>query len=155
MSRGSVDRHTAHSQPMNGTPCEVPLPSTVQRLGQLVTDLDSEEFTVREQASAELGKLGHFADPALRKAVLASSSLEVRRRAERLLDRLAGPIEAPEIVRLLRAVEAVCGHPDAVALLGVKAAREQAYAPACVIATEAAIARKPRKRPTLPAPSLL
>ena len=43
---------------------------------------------------------------------------------------------------LLRAVEAVCGHPDAVALLGVKAAREQAYAPACVIATEAAIALK-------------
>ncbi len=43
---------------------------------------------------------------------------------------------------LLRAVEAVCGHPDAVALLGVTAAREQAYAPACVIATEAAIALK-------------
>jgi AAA domain len=43
---------------------------------------------------------------------------------------------------LLRAVEAVCGHPDAVALLGVKTAREQAYARACVIATEAAIALK-------------
>jgi conjugative relaxase-like TrwC/TraI family protein len=43
---------------------------------------------------------------------------------------------------LLRAVEAVCGHPDAVALLGVKTAREQAYAPASVIATEAAIALK-------------
>jgi conjugative relaxase-like TrwC/TraI family protein len=43
---------------------------------------------------------------------------------------------------LLRAVEAVCGHPDAVALLGVNTAREQAYAPACVIATEAAIALK-------------
>jgi hypothetical protein len=43
---------------------------------------------------------------------------------------------------LLRAVEAVCGHPDAVALLDVKAAREQAYASACVIATEAAIALK-------------
>ena len=43
---------------------------------------------------------------------------------------------------LLRTVEAVCGHPDAVALMGVTAAREQAYAPACVIATEAAIALK-------------
>jgi hypothetical protein len=39
-------------------------------------------------------------------------------------------------------VEAVCAHPDAVALLDVKAAREQAYAPACVIANEAAIAFK-------------
>ena len=43
---------------------------------------------------------------------------------------------------LLRAVEAVCSHPDAVALMGVTAAREQPYAPACVIATEAAIALK-------------
>jgi hypothetical protein len=39
-------------------------------------------------------------------------------------------------------VEAVCAHPDAVALLDVKAAREHAYAPACVIANEAAIALK-------------
>ncbi|HET6873484.1 MAG TPA: MobF family relaxase, partial [Acidimicrobiales bacterium] len=43
---------------------------------------------------------------------------------------------------LLRAIEAVCGHPDAIALMGVSAAREQAYAPSCVIATEAAIALK-------------
>src|SRR6266536_921809 len=28
-SRGSVDRQTAQSQPMAGTPCEVPLPRTV------------------------------------------------------------------------------------------------------------------------------
>jgi conjugative relaxase-like TrwC/TraI family protein len=39
-------------------------------------------------------------------------------------------------------VEAVCAHPDAVALIGVAAAREQAYAPACVIANESAIALK-------------
>jgi conjugative relaxase-like TrwC/TraI family protein len=43
---------------------------------------------------------------------------------------------------LLRTVEAVCAHPDAVALRDVKAAREPAYAPACVIAMEAAIALK-------------
>ncbi len=43
---------------------------------------------------------------------------------------------------LLPTVEAVCAHPDAVALAGVKAAREEAYAPACVIANEAAIALK-------------
>ncbi len=43
---------------------------------------------------------------------------------------------------LLRTVRTVSAHPDAVALMGVKGAREQAYAPACVIATEAAIALK-------------
>ena len=43
---------------------------------------------------------------------------------------------------LLRVVQAVCAHPDAVPLVGVKAAREQAYAPACAVANEAAIALK-------------
>lgn len=58
---------------------------------------------------------------------------------------------------LLRVIEAVCGHRDAIALVGVKTAREQAYAPACVIANEAAIALKTalqtdrRKSPAVPA----
>jgi len=43
---------------------------------------------------------------------------------------------------LVRVVEAVCAHPDAIALIGVAAARERAYAPACVLANEAAIAAK-------------
>ena len=41
---------------------------------------------------------------------------------------------------LLRVVEAVCAHHDAIPLIGVAAARERAYAPACVIANESAIA---------------
>ena len=43
---------------------------------------------------------------------------------------------------LARAVEAVCAHPDAIPLVGVAAARERAYAPACVLANESAIAAK-------------
>ena len=30
-SRGSVDRHTSQSQPIIGTPCEVPVPRKVMR----------------------------------------------------------------------------------------------------------------------------
>ena len=41
-----------------------------------------------------------------------------------------------------RAVDAVCAHPDAVSLIGVPGARERAYAPACVLAVETAIAVK-------------
>jgi conjugative relaxase-like TrwC/TraI family protein len=43
---------------------------------------------------------------------------------------------------LARAVDAVCSHPDAIPLVGVAAARERAYAPACVLAAESAIAEK-------------
>ena len=32
-SRGSVERQTAQSQPIAGTPCEVPVPRTVTRIG--------------------------------------------------------------------------------------------------------------------------
>lgn len=41
-----------------------------------------------------------------------------------------------------RAVDAVCAHPDAVAVVGVAGARERAYASACVLAVETAIAVK-------------
>ena len=53
-----------------------------------------------------------------------------------------------------RAVDAVCAQPDAVALVGVAAARERAYAPVCVLAVETAIAVKvaaQSQRPTSPA----
>ena len=43
---------------------------------------------------------------------------------------------------LARAVDAVCAHPDAIPLIGVAAARERAFAPACVLANESAIAAK-------------
>src|SRR6202040_3602543 len=39
-----------------------------ERLSKLIADLDSEEFTVRDKANAELAKLEVLAEPALRKA---------------------------------------------------------------------------------------
>ncbi|HYT91916.1 MAG TPA: hypothetical protein VEL76_24595, partial [Gemmataceae bacterium] len=53
----------------------------------------------------ELEKLGTRAEAALGKALAGKPSLEVRQRLERLLQKLEGPISAPETLRLLRAVE--------------------------------------------------
>ncbi len=41
-----------------------------------------------------------------------------------------------------RVVDAVCAHPDAVALIGVAGARSEAFASACVLAVETAVAAK-------------
>jgi WD40 repeat protein len=73
-----------------------------QQVVHLLADLDSEEFRVRSQATQELKKLGEAAEPALRQALKAHPSVEVRRRIQQLLAEIA-----PEgaSLRRLRAVE--------------------------------------------------
>src|SRR5206468_214861 len=56
---------------------------------KLIAALDSEQFPVREKAMQQLSRLGRSAERALSKVVLDPPSLEVRRRAERLLAKLA------------------------------------------------------------------
>jgi hypothetical protein len=75
-------------------------------IAALVGDLDSNQFTVREKAMQALEKLGKVAEPALRTALAARQpSLEIRRRMERILEKLEGPVTAPERLRELRALE--------------------------------------------------
>jgi hypothetical protein len=74
-----------------------------KRIARLITDLDDDEFTVREQASRELEDLEDGAVPALRVVLAGTPPVEVRRRVERLLARRAEA--APERFRALRALE--------------------------------------------------
>jgi hypothetical protein len=53
----------------------------------------------------ELEELGELAEAALRKMLAGKPSLEARRRAEELLEKLRGPLPAGERLRSLRAVE--------------------------------------------------
>jgi hypothetical protein len=78
------------------------------RLSQLVADLDSDRFAVRNQAAAELEKLGESAEPALRQALTGRPSLEVRRRVEEMLGKIEAlrtPPPSPERLCTLRALE--------------------------------------------------
>lgn len=77
-----------------------------RRIAQLVGELDSESFLVREQAAAQLHKLGEVAEPALRRALTDKPSLELRRRAEDLLRKIQ-PFAAGEQLRPWRALEAL------------------------------------------------
>jgi WD40 repeat protein len=90
-----------------------------EEVAKLVAALDAPAFVDREKAEKELKKLGRFAGPALRKAVTATTSAEVRQRAERLLAPLAAGKLSAEQLRAVRAVEAVgwMGTPAAKALL--------------------------------------
>jgi hypothetical protein len=93
---------------------EAALPQS-KRLNQLLTDLDSDRFGVRQKATTELAKLGVLAEPALRKVLAEKPTLEVRHRVEKILKIIAGDIPLPAAVRILRAVEVLeyINTPDA------------------------------------------
>jgi WD40 repeat protein len=70
-----------------------------------IADLESEEFARREKAEQELARQEDLAESALRKALRGKPSLELHRRAERLLRRLEESVPSPGRLEALRAVE--------------------------------------------------
>jgi hypothetical protein len=86
-----------------------------KRLADLIADQDSETFARRDAAMKGLADLGELAEPALRAALENGPSLEVRRRLEELLEKLAGLGTTGEPLRASRAVEALerIGTPEA------------------------------------------
>jgi sugar lactone lactonase YvrE len=94
-------------------PAGAPAPNP--RRARLIADLDHDRFDVREKATEELAKEGKAAGPALREALEGRLTLEARRRALGLLERLGPQVPSGEGLRGLRAVEALerMGSPAA------------------------------------------
>jgi WD40 repeat protein len=89
-------------------------PVAADRLGQLVTTLDDDDFQKREKATDELARVGEQAEAALRKALEGKPSAELRRRVEYLLERMRGSADAERLrqERVLEVLEAM-GTPEA------------------------------------------
>jgi len=79
---------------------------------QLIFDLDSDQFPVRQKAAQELENLGDLAESALKKVLQGKPSEEKRRQIESLLGKLQ-QIPTGIHVRTLRAIE-VLEHVDSV-----------------------------------------
>jgi hypothetical protein len=79
-------------------------PPDAGNLRQLIADLNSDNFRIREKADKELLKMGHAAAPALRKA-LETVAPEAARRIEQLLARKPDLGSRPEQLRRLRAMQ--------------------------------------------------
>jgi RNA polymerase sigma factor (sigma-70 family) len=74
----------------------------------LVKDLDRDEFAIREKAMSKLREQGMKAEPALRRALAGTPSLEMRRRVEELLNSLAPPpLRLPASGETLRGIRAI------------------------------------------------
>ena len=78
------------------------------RIASRSDDLDSEVFSTREQANAELTRLGTLAEPLLRKKRAEKITLEMRKRIDLLLEQMDAltPLSGEEL-RRVRAVEAL------------------------------------------------
>jgi WD40 repeat protein len=93
-----------------------------KRIDELVAQLDSDQFRVRDKAAKELAIIGEPTIPALTRVLERSKSVEMRNQAERLLEKI-GPGEdaATSAVarRMMRSVEVLerAGTPEAVFLL--------------------------------------
>jgi hypothetical protein len=90
-----------------------------QQLARWVSELDSDDFTVREDAAAALMKLGEAAEGAYHKALAGQTTPELRRRINELRQQFRGATQARERVRAIRSVEVLekAGTPEAVELL--------------------------------------
>jgi dipeptidyl aminopeptidase/acylaminoacyl peptidase len=90
-------------------------PADPKLMRKLLTDLDSEQFSVREKARWELELLGDLALPVLREYAGKRLTLEAQRRVEALLEKRTGLVQESEVLRSLRAIEALeqIGSPAA------------------------------------------
>jgi hypothetical protein len=85
------------------------------RVEKLIEDLDARRFPVRKKAQDELERLGGLTAPALKKALEASPSVELRKRIEELLAKAKGQTLSPVQLQVVRAIEALerAGTPEA------------------------------------------
>jgi RNA polymerase sigma factor (sigma-70 family) len=95
-----------------------PVPAVDEkRLAHLIADLDRDEFRVRQAATKELEDIGDGASGALQKALASKQSLELVRRVQGLLDKIAKDWQSPgpKNLRVLRALETLelAGTPEA------------------------------------------
>jgi hypothetical protein len=115
------------------------------RVRKLLDALDHDEFGTREQAVDELTDLGEDVRPVLEKALGDKPSPEVRRRLQRVLDKLGEPKPSPSQLRLARSVEVLerLGTAEARKVLEFLAASEQ---PAVAREAAAALQRLPEAK---------
>jgi WD40 repeat protein len=120
-----------------------------QRVEKLLADLDNEHFAVRKAATEELAKMVDLAESPLRRARETGSTLESRRRIDRLLAAPRAPLTGDRL-RTLRAISALegIGSPEAGEVLrhlgtGVESARETREAKQALERLERQTANRP------------
>ena len=112
-------------------------------IADLLRQLDDAAFSVREKAAKHLIGLGEAVEPALRQALAGSPSLELRRRVEQILDRLA----PKELLRESRAFEVLENAADAESRRFLRLLADGSPNARLTTAAQAALARVDKVQP--------
>jgi WD40 repeat protein len=86
------------------------------RVGKLIAELDDDDFSVRDNASQELAKVGESVVPALQQTLASNPSPEVKDRIGQLLKNFKDASKlTPDLMRVLEALEVLeqAGTPEA------------------------------------------
>lgn len=83
------------------------VPADPQRIEVLLSELSHDQITRRDRASADLEKLGWLCESQVEAAVPKARSMDLRRRLEKLSEKLKGPYPSPDALHALRLVEAL------------------------------------------------
>jgi RNA polymerase sigma factor (sigma-70 family) len=123
-----------------------------RRIAELVAELDSTRFKVRDKAAQELERLEEMAKAALQGALAAGpapgkQSEEFRRRVEALLKKLEDPLISAERLRAVRAVEVLEQIATPAARQELRRLAGGAPAARLTREAEAALRRAERARP--------
>ena len=96
---------------------------TVRAVAKLFSELDDKKFAVREQAQAALQQYGEVLMPVVEQKLRKPTSLEMRRRLEKLLEQVTPAAPGPETRRAMRTVAVLeyLGTPAARKLLAALA----------------------------------
>jgi RNA polymerase sigma factor (sigma-70 family) len=121
---GRLVAASASAVPYLGKQLQDTKPVDAKRVERLIADLDDNQYSVREQATKELGALGDRVMPAIKKALAGAPSAEANRRLGALLDQIVSTGPSAETIREIRVVEALesIGTPEAHRLLDKLAA---------------------------------
>jgi RNA polymerase sigma factor (sigma-70 family) len=84
---------------------KAPAPMDAAIVRQLLADLGSDTFAVRQRASQELKARGEMVEMPIRQFLAGKPSPEARKRADQLLDAILRAPASPERLRQLRAIE--------------------------------------------------
>jgi hypothetical protein len=80
-----------------------------KQVGQLIQDLDADDFATREKASTTLAKMGPEVVPVIQSAMPKASSLEVKRRLEMVLMKLR---ESEKLLQVQRGLQILVDIPS-------------------------------------------